>query len=213
MSMTPLWWAPRSPATRTCGTHRWKSSLGIISNFRVMNGMALKMPGESYNTEDLAAIEAAGEKLLELAPNIRLIKDDNLQDDLLSGEVAAAVMYTSQVTRPAWNNPDLEVVYPSEGIGFGIMAQFIPVNAPNKDAAYAFIDYILRPEVSKQCFEYIGYYCTNQAADELIEEEYKPFLTLPEDFSGNMEMIQNISAEAEETHVQIWTEFRAACGQ
>ena len=56
-------------------------------------------------------------------------------------------------------------------------------------------------------------YCTNQAADELIEEEYKPFLTLPEDFSGNMEMIQNISAEAEETHVQIWTEFRAACGQ
>ena len=33
--------------------------------------------GESYNTEDTAVIEAAGEKLLELAPNIRLIKDDN----------------------------------------------------------------------------------------------------------------------------------------
>ena len=178
-----------------------------------MNGMALKIAGESYNTEDIATIEQAGEKLLELAPNIRLIKDDNLQVDLLSGEVSAAVMYTSQVTQACMENPDLQVVYPSEGIGFGIMAQFIPANAPNKDAAYAFIDYILRPEVSKQCYEYIGYYCTNQAADELIEEEYKPFLTLPEDFSGNMEMIQNISAEAEETHVQIWTEFRAACGQ
>ena len=47
------------------------------------------------------------------------------------------------------------------------MAQFVPVNAPNPDAAHAFIDYILRPEVSKQCFEYIGYYCTNQAADAL----------------------------------------------
>ena len=190
-----------------------QSSIGITSNFRVMNGMALKIAGESYNTEDIATIEQAGEKLLELAPNIRLIKDDNLQVDLLSGEVSAAVMYTSQVTQACMENPDLQVVYPSEGIGFGIMAQFIPANAPNKDAAYAFIDYILRPEVSKQCYEYIGYYCTNQAADELIEEEYKPFLTLPEDFSGNMEMIQNISAEAEETHVQIWTEFRAACGQ
>ena len=198
-------------------TDLWDASLednlGIIDNFRVVNGMALKVLGESYNTEDIATIEQAGEKLLELAPNIRLIKDDNLQVDLLSGEVSAAVMYTSQVTQACMENPDLQVVYPSEGIGFGIMAQFIPANAPNKDAAYAFIDYILRPEVSKQCYEYIGYYCTNQAADELIEEEYKPFLTLPEDFSGNMEMIQNISAEAEETHVQLWTEFRAACGQ
>ena len=188
-------------------------SLAIIGNYRVINGMALKVLGESYNTEDVAVIEQAGEKLLELAPNIRLIKDDNVQDDLISGEVSAAVMYTSQVTMACLANPDLKVVYPSEGVGFGIMAQFIPSNAPNKEAAYAFLDYILRPEVSKQCYEYIGYYCTNQAADELIEEEYKPFLTLPEDFSGQTEMIQNVSAEAEEAHVQVWTEFKAACGQ
>lgn len=173
-------------------------SLAIIGNYRVINGMALKVLGESYNTEDVAVIEQAGEKLLELAPNIRLIKDDNVQDDLISGEVSAAVMYTSQVTMACMANPELKVVYPSEGVGFGIMAQFIPSNAPNKEAAYAFLDYILRPEVSKQCYEYIGYYCTNQAADELIEDEYKPFLTLPEDFSGQTEMIQNVSAEAEE---------------
>lgn len=188
-------------------------SLAIIGNYRVINGMALKVLGESYNTEDVAVIEQAGEKLLELAPNIRLIKDDNVQDDLICGEVSAAVMYTSQVTMACMANPELKVVYPSEGVGFGIMAQFIPSNAPNKEAAYAFLDYILRPEVSKQCYEYIGYYCTNQAADELIEDEYKPFLTLPEDFSGQTEMIQNVSAEAEEAHVQVWTEFKAACGQ
>ena len=75
-----------------------EDNVGIIGSFRVINGMALKVLGESYNTEDLAAIDAAGEKLLELAPNIRLIKDDNTQDDLLSGEVGAAVLYTSQVT-------------------------------------------------------------------------------------------------------------------
>ena len=191
-----------------------EDNLGIIDNFRVVNGMALKVLGESYNTEDTAAIEAAGDKLLELAPNIRLIKDDNLQDDLISGEISAGVMYTSQVTMACLANPDLKVVYPSEGIGFGIMAQFVPVNAPNPDAAHAFIDYILRPEVSKQCFEYIGYYCTNQAADALIEDAYQSFLTLPEDFSAdNMEMIQNISAEAMEAHTKVWTEFRTACGQ
>ena len=33
------------------------------------------------------------------------------------------------------------------------------------------------------------------------------------DFTGNTEMIQNVSAEAEEAHMQVWTEFRSACGQ
>lgn len=188
-------------------------NLAVIGNYRVVNGMALKVLGESYNTEDVATIEKAGAKLLELAPNIRLIKDDNVQDDLVSGEVGAAVMYTSQVTMACVADPSLKVVYPTEGIGFGIMAQFIPSNAPHADAAYAFMDYILRPEVSKKCFEALGYYCTNAAADELIDDAYKPFLTLPEDFHGETEMIQNISAAADEAHVKVWTEFKTACGQ
>ncbi len=188
------------------------SNIGITSNFRVMNGMALKVMGESYNTEDVAVIEEAGKKMLELAPNIRLIKDDNIQDDLISGEIGAAVMYTSQVTMAMLANPELKVVYPTEGIGFGIMGMFIPSNAPHSDAAYKFIEYILDPETAAQCFEYLGYYCTNSAAEAYINEEYKSFLTLPEDFTGDTEMIQNISAEAEEAHTKIWTEFQAATG-
>ncbi len=189
-------------------------SIGVIANYRVINGLALKILGESYNTEDVSVIEAAGQKLLQLAPNIRLIKDDNLQDDLLSGEISAAVMYTSQVTMAMLSNPDLKVVFPKEGLGFGIMANFIPVSAPNADAAYAFIDYILRPEVSAQCFEWLGYYSTNQAADSLIDPAYQEFLTLPEGLSGdNMEMIQNIGADAVAEHELIWTEFKTAAGQ
>ncbi|MGN0478471.1 MAG: spermidine/putrescine ABC transporter substrate-binding protein [Hominenteromicrobium sp.] len=189
-----------------------KDSIGITSNFRVMNGMALKVMGESYNTDDVATIEKAGEKMLELAPNIRLIKDDNIQDDLLSGEISTAVMYTSQVTMAMLANPELKIVYPSEGIGFGIMGMFIPSAAPHSDAAYKFMEYILDPEVAAQCFEYLGYYCTNLAAEEYIHDEFKAFLTLPEDFNGDSEMIGNISAEAEEAHAKAWTEFKAATG-
>lgn len=196
----------------------WNESLsdnvGIIASSRVIDGMALKVLGESYNVEDIATIEEAGEKLLELAPNIRLIKDDNIQDDLLSGEINAAVMYTSQVTMSKLANPGLEIIYPKEGIGFGIMPQFIPVNAPNPEAAYAFIDYILRPEVSAACFEFLGYYCTNLAAEEHISDEMKDFLTLPEEFDmDSMEMIENISAEAQEAHEKVWTAFKSACGE
>lgn len=190
-----------------------RNNVGVIANHRVINGMALKVLGESYNTEDVDTINAAGRKLLDLAPNIRLIKDDSIQDDLLSGEIGLAVMYTSQVTSAKMANPDLKVVFPSEGIGFGIMANFIPVNAPHPDAAYRFIDFILQPEVSAQCFEWLGYYCTNKAADKLIKPDYKEFLTLPSDFSGDMEMIQSVGSAAEEAHTKVWTEFKAASGQ
>ena len=64
--------------------------------------------GESYNTEDTSVIKAA-RKMLELAPNIRLIKDDLLQDDLISGEISAAVMYTSQVTMAKMAKPELRL--------------------------------------------------------------------------------------------------------
>ena len=190
-----------------------KDSIGIISNYRVINGLALKIMGESYNTEDIATIEAAGEVLMDLAPNIRLIKDDNLQDDLISGEISAAVMYTSQVTQAKLANPGLKIVYPEEGIGFGIMAGFIPSKAPNADAAHAFLNYILQPEVAAQCFEWLGYYSTTAAADPLINDEFKEFLTLPEDLNLDAEMIQLVGSEAEEAHSKAWTAFKAATGK
>jgi spermidine/putrescine-binding protein len=122
-------------------------------------------------------------------------------------------MYTSMVTAAKLENPDLAVVFPSEGIGFGIMGGFIPSKAPNADAAYAFLNYILDAQRGAACFEFLGYYSTYSASDPLISDEYKSFLTLPAGFNVDMEMIQNISAEAEEEHNRVWTAFRSAAGK
>jgi spermidine/putrescine-binding protein len=195
----------------------WDQSLrdrvGIIENYRVINGMALKVLGQSYNTNDRETIRAAGSRLLSLAPNIRLIRDDDLQNEILSGEVSAAVMYTSQVTMAKMENPALKVVFPAEGIGFGIMAGFIPAGAENPGAAYEFLNYIMDPRRGASCFEFLGYYSTYSASDPYISAEYKEFLTLPEGFNTAMEMIQNISPEADEEHSLIWTAFKAAAGK
>ena len=190
-----------------------RNQLGTIDNLRVINGMALKVLGKSYNTNNLSDIRAAGDKLLSLAPNLRLIRDDELEEELLSGEISAAVMYTSQVTMAKMADPDLKVVFPKEGIGFGIMAGFIPAKASNPDAAYAFLDYILDAQRGAECFEFLGYYSTYTASDPYISPEYKEFLTLPAGFNVDMEMIENISPEAEEEHSRIWTAFKSAAGR
>jgi spermidine/putrescine-binding protein len=190
-----------------------RNSVGTIDNYRVINGMALKVLGKSYNTGNLADIRNAGDRLLSLAPNIRLIKDDSLEEDLLSGEISAAVMYTSQVTFAKMEKPSLRVVFPREGIGFGIMAGFIPSKAPSPEAAHAFLNYIMDARRGAECFEYLGYYSTYSASDPYISAEFKEFLTLPDGFNVNMEMIQNIDEDAEEEHSRVWTTFKAAAGR
>ncbi len=189
-----------------------KDNIALTSNYRVIDGITMMMLGYSMNDEDVDHIQEAGDKLLELAPNVRVINDNNTQDLLLSGEVGAAFLYTSQVSQAVTQNPDLKVVYPEEGLGFGIMAGFIPSDAPNAEAAYAFIEYLLDPEVAAQCFEYIGYYCTNKAAEEYISDDMKDLIVLPEDAAAG-EIVQNVSAEAEDKYNEIWNEFKKACGQ
>ncbi|MEX1056865.1 MAG: spermidine/putrescine ABC transporter substrate-binding protein PotF, partial [Natronospirillum sp.] len=47
----------------------------------------------------------------------------------------------------------------------------IPVDAPNLDNAYAFIDYILEAEVSADITNYVWYGNPNIAAREFIDED------------------------------------------
>jgi spermidine/putrescine-binding protein len=198
-------------------TDLWNSDLrgkiGITGNFRVINGMALKVLGGSYNEEDPAFIAEAGKLMLLLAPNIRLIKDDNLQDDLLSGEVSVALMYTDQATKAMLADPALKMVFPREGIGYGLMAAFVPSRAPNPAAARAFLNYILDARRGAACFENLGYYCTFAASEPFIGGEYRKYLTLPEGFNVNMETLRLVNEAAEEEHERVWTAFRAATGE
>ena len=190
-----------------------RDRIGVVNNPRFIYGASLLEDGESVNAIEPEKIQKAADQVLEMAPNIRLIKENGLQDDLVSGEIDVAVTYTSEVTLACTADPSLQVVYSQKGLGFGVQGQFIPVNAPHKEAAHKFMDFLLRPEIGKQCFEAIGYYSTNKASDPLIDDNMKPFLTLPEGVEiGQMDMMRNIPAESLDLHLQLWTEFRSACG-
>lgn len=190
----------------------WDSSLednvALIGNYRVINGITLKTMGKSFNETDPGVLAEMSEKLNALAPNVRLISDSNTQDYIISGEAAVGFLYTSQVISALTARPDLKVVYPEEGLGFGIMGMFMPSQAPHSDAAQKFINYILEPEVSAKCFEYIGYVCTNQAAVEYLPGEMKESLSLPEG-AAEGEFIMEIGSEANEIHEKAWTDFKA----
>lgn len=184
-------------------------SVALMDSERVVMGMALKTMGESFNTEDLDVIRKAGDKLMELAPNVRVLSQNQTQDFLLSGEVSAAFLFTSQVVLALNQNPDLQVVYPKEGLGFGVDAAFIPSKAPNSDNAHAFLNFILDGEIGALVSQQTYYLCPNQASYEFLPEEFQKSLVISADDIPNGEFIQDVGAEANALHEEIWTEFKA----
>jgi spermidine/putrescine transport system substrate-binding protein len=186
-----------------------KDSIVMIDDARVIIGITLKTLGESFNVTDPAILAQAKEKLFELYPNIRAFDYDTPYNILLSGEATVAFMFTPQVQIALDENPDLVVVYPVEGMGYGIDNLVIPVNAPHPHNAELFLDYMMEPEVAAYCALMQYYMNPNKAAEAFLPEEYltSPVLYIPPEILGTPEFIEDVG-EMESVYQEIWTEFR-----
>ncbi|MCL1795980.1 MAG: spermidine/putrescine ABC transporter substrate-binding protein [Clostridia bacterium] len=186
-----------------------RDSIVIIDDARNIIGIVLKTLGESFNVTDPALLERAEEKLMALKPNVRVLSYDAQHLAMISGEAAVGYMFTPAVVWVQEERSGLEVVYPKEGMGFGIDNLFIPANAPHPDNAHQFLDFILRPEIGKSIAENQAYICVNQASDPLLSDEFKsnPALYIPDEILGTPEFIQDVG-EAQSLYIDIWTRFK-----
>lgn len=186
-----------------------KDSLVMLDDARNTLGITLKTMGKSFNETDPAVLEEAGKKLAELKPNIRLLDYNNPHTAIISGEASIGYMFTPQVLLALAEKPDLKVVYPEEGMGFGIDNMFIPAKAPNMDTAHEFLNYILEPEVGADVSEQIMYICCNKASEPYLSEEFKTnqCLYIPSEILGNTEFIEDVG-DATEIFTKIWTDFK-----
>lgn len=187
-----------------------KDTLGLIDDARVTLGMVLLSMGQSMNTTDEAVLAEAAEKLNALKENIHVLEYENLHNYLVSGDIGVAYTFTPFVGLALDANPDLKVVWPQEGLGFGIDGCFIPSNAPHAKNANLFLEFLLRPEIAAVCAEW-QYYCTpNAAALEVISEDYKArteFMGLF-DRMNDAEFVLNLPPEDEQKFQDIWTTFK-----
>lgn len=184
-------------------------SLVLMDDARNVVAITLKTLGYSFNTTDPEALEEARAKLLELAPNIHILDYDSPHVQLISGEATVGYTFTPFVALTLMDRPDFEIVYPEEGMGFGIDGIVIPVNAPHPDNAHAFLQFLLDPEVFVYVPEYQLYRNVNKAAEPLLSEEYlaNTALNIPEEYAGDFEYIEDVG-EAESLFQDIWTEFK-----
>ncbi len=186
-----------------------KGEIVSIDEMRVVIGMMNLMLGNSLNETDPDKLNDAKYSLEKFVDNVLTFNSDKAHEILLSGEASAGLMYSSQVSAAIAENPDIKVVYPKEGIGIGIDSAFIPLNAPHKEAAYKFIDYLNRADINASIMPQIQYGTTNSAAMELLDEEFKAnkAINIPEEYTLDSEIICDVGDVAK-IYNDIWTEVR-----
>ena len=174
--------------------------------------VAEKLNGDSMNTLDPAELTAAKNLLIEQKPLVQAYVVDQVRDKMIGGEAAIGVIYSGEAIYTQKENPDLVYVIPEEGTNVWIDSWVILKNAPNKENAEKFIDFMCRADIALMNFEYITYSTPNVAARELIEDESIKYseIAFP-DLSqySNLETYVYLGEEGDSLYNELWKEVMA----
>ncbi|MCL2812383.1 MAG: spermidine/putrescine ABC transporter substrate-binding protein [Clostridia bacterium] len=186
-----------------------KDNVVIIDDARVVIAHVLKTMGHSFNTADPDILAQAAEKLSGLRPNIRVFDYDTPHVAMASGETAAGFMFTPQVVWARMDRPDLQVVYPKEGLGIGIDGLVISAKAPHPGNAHLLLDFLLRPEIALEIAAVQLYSNANEAAESMLPEIFltEPSLNVPAESLADAEFLQFLG-EDEALYQDIWLTFK-----
>lgn len=174
--------------------------------------VAEKLNGFSMNTVDPAELEIAKNSLIEQKPLVQAYVIDQVRDKMIGNEAAIGVIYSGEAIYTQRENPDLEYVIPEEGTNVWIDSWVILKDAPNKENAEKFIDFMCRPDIAVKNFEYITYSTPNEAARELIEDEdiKNSEIAFP-DLSqyDNLEVFVYLGEEGDALYNEMWKEVKS----
>ncbi|MDL2206128.1 spermidine/putrescine ABC transporter substrate-binding protein [Eubacteriales bacterium OttesenSCG-928-N13] len=203
-----------SPVEVTGYTDLWDSafenSLVCVAESRVIIGMAQKKLGMSYNETDPEKLALVKDELIKLRPNIVTLNSDTPHNALISGDASAGFMYGSQYNAARALIPELQNVYPKEGLGYGIDNIVVPAGAQHLDATYIFLNYLLDGQVSAYISSVIFYGNCNTAATEFLPESFQDeaLQNLDPQMYAEAEFIMPLDAETQAIYDDIWISFR-----
>ncbi|WP_340084104.1 spermidine/putrescine ABC transporter substrate-binding protein [Siminovitchia sp. FSL H7-0308] len=185
----------------------FKNSLVMPEDNRATIGAMLAILDYPINSTDEKQIEEAGELLKKIKPNIKAFDGDNPKGLLITGEAKAGIMYSAEAALAKRSNPNIEIIFPEEASFLWQDNFVIPKGAPHKENAEKFIDFILRPEMSKEISESYPYGNPNNEAVKLLSEEIQQEMTIPQDFFERSEYARDVG-EATLLYDRIWTEVK-----
>lgn len=189
---------------------KYKGKLLLQDDMREVFHMALKIQGRSSNTTDPKEIESAYLMLKDLMPNVLLFNSDSPRLPYLAGEVNVGMIWNGEAWMAQQENDKIRYVYPREGANLWVDSFVIPKAARNVRNAHAFINFMMKPEVAKECVEANGYATPVITALPLLEENVRTSQTVfPATEIMNNGEFQADVGEALSIYQQYWEKLRA----
>jgi putrescine transport system substrate-binding protein len=167
----------------------------------------------SQSPDDLVQAEAV---LLKIRPYIRNINSSEYIEALANGDLCVAVGYNGDVmqardrARDANKGIDIKYAVPKEGsiLWFDMLA--IPKDAPNPDSAYAFMNYIMTPQVIADISNFKRYANGNAASQPLVSASVKddPGIYPPPEQRQKLAVQLADSADQTRAITRVWQKFK-----
>jgi len=125
------------------------------------------LPANEVTDDNLEKIKPL---LKDWMSKIKVYDSDSPKTSLSNGDVDIGVIWSGEGAILFNQNPKFQWVLPAEGFHMFIDSLAIPKTARNKDIAEQFINFILRPEISKMILDEFPYYSPNAEARKLLSE-------------------------------------------
>ncbi|NJO40391.1 MAG: spermidine/putrescine ABC transporter substrate-binding protein [Cyanobacteria bacterium CRU_2_1] len=181
----------------------------LINDVREVFGATLKYLGYPLNSTDAKQIQAAYNQIVKLKPTIASFLTNGWEDQLASGDLDISMAYSSDALSLIEENENLRYVIPQTGASIWTDTIAIPKAAPNADAAYQWINFILEPKNSASLVERLKFATPNEAAYELLPADLKNNTSLfpPQAILNKGEGVTPVSPEVTEIYDRYWTQL------
>ncbi len=144
------------------------SGRGVIVDHQISSfGSAAVALGYSLNTIDATEMAAVEAMLTALKPDLFAITSD-VQPPLRALDSWLSIAWTGDGVSVGVDNEDARYVVAADGGELWIDSYTVPTDAPHKDAAYAFIDWITQPEQAAKETEFCLFPHANDKATALL---------------------------------------------
>ena len=191
---------------------QYKDNILMQDSVRDAFAVALKTLGYSLNSTSIHELTQAKDLLVQQKPLVQAYVIDQVRDKMIGSEAAIGVIYSGEAIYTQTENPDLAYVVPKEGSNMWIDSWVMPKNAPNKENAEKFLDFLCRPEIALMNFEYITYSTPNEKARELIEDPAirNSEIAFPGDsILSRCETFTYLGEDTDEVYNQLWREVKS----
>ncbi len=151
-----------------------------------------------------------------MRPYIAYFHSSKYVSDLANGNICVAVGFSGDIlqaaTRAKEANNGIEIHYstPKEGSPLWFDMVAMPADAPDEKAAYAFMNYLLRPDVMAGISNYVHYANGNLAAEPLVDAAIKadPAIYPPQDKMAKLFALQSMPMKIDRLRTRIWTNVK-----